>query len=108
MEQYYETYKCTSRARRVGACAHRSCLIHLGIIPGGMQGPDGRTGWLGASWLLDHVLSTSVIWAIAVVLVAGTIVFFVAGGLGLVGIPLLKGRWKAATIVACSLSLLLF
>ena len=73
-----------------------------------MQGPDGRTGWLGASWLLDHVLSTSVIWAIAVVLVAGTIVFFVAGGLGLVGIPLLKGRWKAATIVACSLSLLLF
>src|SRR5205814_2015332 len=34
--------------------------------------------------------------------------FFVAGGLGLVGIPLLKRQWKAATIVACSLSLLLF
>src|SRR5947209_7348755 len=83
-------------------------LIHLGIIRGGMQEPDGRTGWSGASWLLDHVLSTPVIWTIAVVLVAGTILFFVAGGLGLVGIPLLKRQWKAETIVACSLSLLLF
>ena len=83
-------------------------LIHLGIIPGGMPEPDGRTGWSGASWLLDHVLSASVTWAIAVVLVAGTILFFVTGGLGLLGVPFLKWRWKAAAIVACVLSLLLF
>jgi hypothetical protein len=83
-------------------------LIHLGIIPGGMQGPDGRTGWSGQSWLLDHFLSASVIWAIGIVLVIGTILFFVAGGLGLLGVPFLKGRWKAATIVASVLSLLLF
>jgi hypothetical protein len=43
-----------------------------------------------------------------VVLVAGTILFFVAGGLGLLGVPFLKWRWKVATIVACVLSLLLF
>lgn len=83
-------------------------LIHLGIIPGGMQGSDGRTGWSGQSWLLDRFLGAPVIWAIGVVLVAGTILFFVAGGLGLLGVPFLKRRWKAATIVACTLSLLLF
>jgi hypothetical protein len=83
-------------------------LIHLGIIPGGMQGPDGRTGWSGASWLLDRFLDTSIIWAIGVVLVAGTILFYVAGGLGLLGVPFLKRRWKGATIVASVLSLLLF
>jgi Na+/proline symporter len=42
------------------------------------------------------------------VLVAGTILFFVTGGPGLLGIPFLKRRWKAATIVASILSLLLF
>lgn len=83
-------------------------LIHLGIIPGGMQGSDGRTGWSGQSWLLDRFLGAPVIWAIGVVLVAGTILFFVAGGLGLFGVPFLKRRWKAATMVACVLSLLLF
>ncbi len=83
-------------------------LIHLGIIPGGMQGPDGRTGWSGASWLLDHILSASVIWAIGVVVLIGTVLFFFAGGLGLLGVPILKGRWKGATIVASVLSLLLF
>ncbi|TMD67345.1 MAG: hypothetical protein E6I91_07320 [Chloroflexi bacterium] len=41
-------------------------------------------------------------------LLAGTILFFVAGGLGLFGVPLLKERWKAASIVASILSLLLF
>jgi hypothetical protein len=83
-------------------------LIHLGIIPGGMQGPDGRTGWSGYSWLLGQFLGASVIWAIGVVLVAGTILFFVAGGLGLFGVPFLKERWKAASIIASVLSLLLF
>ena len=83
-------------------------LIHLGIIPGGMQGPAGRTGWSGQSWLLDQFLSPSVIWAIGVVLVIGTILFYVTGGLGLFGVPFLKRRWKAATIVASLLSLLLF
>ena len=83
-------------------------LIHLGIIPGGMQGADGRTGWSGHSWLLDQFLSPSVIWAIGVVLVIGTILFYVTGGLGLLGVPFLKRRWKAATIVASLLSLLLF
>jgi len=39
-------------------------LIHLGSIRGGMQGPDGRTGWSGASWLLDRFLDASIIWAI--------------------------------------------
>jgi hypothetical protein len=82
--------------------------IHLGIIPGGMPGPDGRTGWSGHSGLLDPFLSAPVIWAIGVILLAGTILFFVAGGLGLFGVPFLKGRWKAATIVASVLSLLLF
>jgi len=48
-------------------------LIHLGIIPGGMQGSGGRTGWSGQSWLLDRFLGAPVIWAIGVVLVAGTI-----------------------------------
>jgi hypothetical protein len=43
-----------------------------------------------------------------VVLVAGTILFFVAGGLGLLGVPFLKRGWKAATIIASVLSLLLF
>ncbi len=83
-------------------------LIHLGIIPGGMPGPDGRTGWTGHSWLLDQFLDAPVIWVIGVVLVAGTILFFFAGGLGLLGMPFLKGRWKAATIIASALSLLLF
>jgi hypothetical protein len=83
-------------------------LIHLGIIPGGMQGSAGRMGWSGHSWLLDQFLAAPIIWAIGVVLVAGTILFFVAGGLGLFGVPFLKGQWKAATIVACVLSLLLF
>jgi hypothetical protein len=83
-------------------------LIHLGIIPGGMQGSDGRTGWSGQSWLLDHFLSASVIWAIGIVLVIGTILFYVTGGLGLFGVPFPNWRWKAATIVACVLSLLLF
>lgn len=82
--------------------------IHLGIIPGGMPGPDGRTGWSGHSGLLDSFLSAPVVRAIAVILVAGTIVFFVAGGLGLFGVPFLKERWKGVTIVACVLSLLLF
>jgi hypothetical protein len=59
--------------------------IHLGIIPGGMQGPDGRTGWSGQSWLLDRFLGAPVIWAIGAALVAGTILFFIAGGLGLQG-----------------------
>jgi hypothetical protein len=83
-------------------------LIHLGIIPGGMQGPGGRTGWSGTSWLLDPILGASIIRVIGVVLVAGTILFFVTGGLGLLSIPFLKRRWKAATIVASILSLLLF
>ena len=83
-------------------------LIHLGIIPGGMQGPDGRTGWSGHSGLLDPFLSAPVIWAIGVILVAGTLLFFVAGGLGLFGVPFLKEHWKATTIVACVFSLLLF
>lgn len=83
-------------------------LIHLGIIPGGMPGPDGKTGWSGHSWLLDQFLSPSIIWAIGVVLVAGTILFFIAGGLGLLGVPFLKGRWKTVTIMASILSLLLF
>jgi hypothetical protein len=82
--------------------------IHLGMIPGGMPGPDGRTGWSGHSGLLDPFLGAPVIWAIGVVLLAGTILFFVVGGLGLFGVSFLKGRWKAATIVACVLSLLLF
>jgi hypothetical protein len=82
--------------------------IHLGIIPGGMPGPDGRTGWSGQSWLLDGFLGASLIWAIGVVLVAGTILCFVAGGLGLFGVPLLKERWKGLTIVGAGLSLLLF
>lgn len=82
--------------------------IHLGIIPGGMPGPDGRTGWSGHSGLLDPFLGAPVIWAIGVILVAGTILFFVAGGLGLFGVPYLKERWKAATMVASALSLLLF
>ena len=83
-------------------------LIHLGIIPGGMPGPDGRTGWSGHSGLLDPFLSAPVVRAIAVALLAGTILFFVAGGLGLFGVPFLKEHWKAATIVASVLSLLLF
>src|SRR5438067_5388097 len=83
-------------------------LIHLGIIPGAMPGPDGKTGWSGHSWLLDQFLSPSIIWAIGVVLVAGTILFFVTGGLGLLTVPFLKERWKAATITASVLSLLLF
>jgi len=83
-------------------------LIHHWIIPGGMPGPDGRTGWTGHSWLLDQFLDAPVIWVIGVVLVAGTILFFFAGGLGLLGMPFLKGRWKAATIIASALSLLLF
>jgi hypothetical protein len=83
-------------------------LIHLWIIPGGMSGPDGRTGWSAHSELLDPFLSTPVIWAIGVILVTGTILFFVAGGLGLFGVPFLKEHWKAATIVASLLSLLLF
>lgn len=83
-------------------------LIHLGIILGGMPGPDGRTGWSGHSWLLDQFLGTPVLWVIGVILVAGTILCFVAGGLGLAGIPFLKARWKVATIVASLLSLLLF
>ena len=82
--------------------------IHLGIIPGGMPGPDGRTGWSGHSGLLDPFLGAPVIWAIGVILVAGTILFFVVGGLGLFGVPYLKERWKEATIVASALSLLLF
>lgn len=83
-------------------------LIHLGIIPGGIPGPDGRTGWSGHSGLLDPFLGTPVIWAIGVILVAGTLLFFVAGGLGLFGVPFLKERWRAATMVASVLSLLLF
>ena len=83
-------------------------LIHLGIIPGGMAGPDGKTGWSGHSWLLDQFLSSSVVWAIGVMLVAGTILFFVVGGLGLFGVPYLRERWKAATMIASVLSLLLF
>jgi hypothetical protein len=78
-------------------------LIHLGIIPGELQGPDGSTEWSGHSWL-----GASVIWASDVILVAGTFLFFVAGGLGLIGVPFLKRRWKAATIIASVLSLLLF
>jgi hypothetical protein len=73
-----------------------------------MQGADGRTGWSGHSWLLDQFLSPSVIWAIGVVLVIGTILFYVTGGLGVLGVPFLKRRWKAATIIASLLSLLLF
>lgn len=53
-------------------------LIHLGIIPGGFQGSDGRTGWSGQSWLLDRFLSAPVIWAIGVVLVAGRVLFYLA------------------------------
>jgi hypothetical protein len=83
-------------------------LIHLGIIPGGMTGPDGRTGWSGHSGLLDSFLSAPVVRAIAVALLAGTILFFVASGLGLFGMPFLKERWNMAAIVACVLSLLLF
>ena len=83
-------------------------LIHLGIIPGGMPGPDGRTGWSGQSGLLDPFLSAPVIWVISVILLAGTLLFFVAGGLGLIGMPFLKKHWKEATIVASTLSLLLF
>ena len=83
-------------------------LIHLGIIPGGLQGSDGRTGWSGQSWLLDRFQGAPVIWAIGVILVGGTILFYIAGGLGLLGVPLLKVWWKAATIVASTLSLLLF
>ena len=82
--------------------------IHLGIIPGGMPGPDGTTGWSGHSGLLDPFLSLPVIRAIGVILLAGTILFFVVGGLGLFGVPSLQERWKAAAIVACVLSLLLF
>ena len=82
--------------------------IHLGIIPGGMPGPDGRTGWSGHSGLLHPFLGAPVVWAIAVTLLTGTILFFVAGGLGLFGVPLLRERWKRITIVACVLSLLLF
>ena len=82
--------------------------IHLGIIPGGIAGPDGRTGWSGHSWLLDPLLGAPVIQAIGVVLMAGTVLFFAAGGLGLLGVPLLKEHWKGTTIVACVLSLLLF
>ncbi len=83
-------------------------LIHLGIIPGGLPGPDGKSGWSGASWLLDGFLSSSAIRAIGALLLAGTILFFVAGGLGLFGVPMLKRHWKAATIVGSVLSLLLF
>jgi hypothetical protein len=83
-------------------------LIHLGIVPGGIQGPAGRTGWSGQSWLLAPFLGASVIRAVGVVLVAGTVLSFVAGSLGLLGVLLLKKRWKAATIVASILSLLLF
>lgn len=83
-------------------------LIHLGIIPGGMQGSDGRTGWSGHSGLLDPFLSASVIWTLGVILVTGTILFFIAGGLGLFGVPFLKEQWKAATMVASVFSLLLF
>jgi len=83
-------------------------FIHLGIIPGGLPGPDGRTGWSGRSGLLDSFLSAPVVRAIAVALLAGTILFFVAGGLGLFDVPFLKEHWKAATIVASVLSLLLF
>lgn len=83
-------------------------LIHLGIIPGGMPGPDGRTGWSGHSGLLDPFVRAPVVRAIAVALLTGTILFFVAGGLGLFGVPLLKERWKVATIVTSVLSLLLF
>ena len=54
-------------------------LIHLGIIPGGIQGPDGRTGWSGHSGLLDQFLGAPVVWVIAMALLAGTILFFVAG-----------------------------
>jgi len=82
--------------------------IHLGIIPGGMPGPNGRTGWSGHSGLLDPFLSAPAIGTIGVILLAGTILFFVAGGLGLFGVPFLKEGWKAATIVACVFSLLLF
>jgi hypothetical protein len=82
--------------------------IHLGIIPGGMPGPDGRTGWSGHSGLLDPFLGAPFVWAIAVILLAGTILFFVVGGLGLFGIPFLKEHWKAASIVASVFSLLLF
>jgi flavodoxin len=83
-------------------------LIHLGIIPGGLHGSDGNTGWSGASWLLDRFLPASVIWAIGVVLVAGTVLLYLASGLGLLGAPPLKRRWKGAAIGASLLSLLLF
>ncbi len=83
-------------------------LIHLGIIPGGLEGPDGKTGWSGQSWLLDQFLDAPIIRVIGVVLVTGTILFFVAGGLGLLGVPVLKRHWKAPTITASVLSLLLF
>ena len=83
-------------------------LIHLGIIPGGMQGPAGRTGWSGASWLLGGFLGAPAIRAIGLILVAATILFFLAGGLGLFGMPMLNRHWKTTTIVASILSLLLF
>jgi hypothetical protein len=83
-------------------------LIHLGIIPGGMQGPDGKTGWSGASWLLDGFLASPVIRAIVVMLLTATILFYMAGGLGLLGIPFLKERWKRAVIIGSVFSLLLF
>jgi len=83
-------------------------LIHLGIIPGGLPGPDGKTGWSGASWLLDRFLASPVIHAIGVLLLAATILFYVAGSLGLLGVPFLKERWKMATIAGSIASLLLF
>jgi hypothetical protein len=66
------------------------------------------TAFWNTDWLLDPILGASIIRAIGVVLVAGTILFFVTVGLGLLGVFFLKRRWKAATIVASTLSLLLF
>ena len=48
----------------VGLALIGHALNHLGIIPGWMPGPDGRTGWSGHSGLLDPFLSASVIWAV--------------------------------------------
>jgi hypothetical protein len=45
----------------------RSCTEHPW-----MQGPSGRIGWSNQSWLLDRFLGATVIWAIGVVMVAGT------------------------------------
>jgi hypothetical protein len=68
--------------------------------------PDGRTGWSGQYWLLDHILDASVIWTISVILLLGTLLFLVTGSLGLFSVPFRKGRWKAATLVGSILSLL--